>query len=61
MNKKDFVYRIKVCRKEAKESGLFLKLVNVDAENELEKERIFLVDEAIQLVKIFNKIIGSSS
>ena len=28
LSRKDFFYRIKVCRKEARESGLWLRLIN---------------------------------
>ena len=62
LSKKDFVYRIKICRKESKESRLFLKLVYTGESNkELDKDRSELIDEATQLLKIFNKIIESSS
>ena len=32
LSKKDFVMRVKICRKEAKESRYWLKLVNTDGE-----------------------------
>ncbi|MCW5906687.1 MAG: four helix bundle protein [Chitinophagales bacterium] len=60
LSRKDFSYRIKVCRKEAKESRLFLRLVFVGDKTELLEERENLCDEAMQLVKIFNKIIGTT-
>ena len=56
LSKKDFAYRIKISRKEAKESVYFLKLVDVENRVELEKERNVLVDEAQQLVYIFTSI-----
>ncbi len=53
ISKKDFVLRIKICRKEARESQLWLK--SLHTENTTEQSR--LIDEAKQLVKIFNAII----
>lgn len=57
-SKKDFRYRIKICRKEAKESRLWLKLLNIDESKELllEKQKN-LIQEALELVKIFNAIL----
>jgi four helix bundle protein len=60
LSKKDFIYRIKICRKEAKESQLFLRLLDIDNKNEYENERIRLVNEAMELVKIFNSIAEKS-
>ena len=39
LSKKDFLMRIKICRKEAKESKYWLKLVDTNNDAELEKER----------------------
>jgi four helix bundle protein len=55
-SKKDRVFRFKICRKESKESRLFLRLTECRAE--VVKERELLVDEATQLVRIFSTIIG---
>mgnify|MGYP003566072752 CR=1 FL=1 len=38
--------RIKICRKEAKESRYWLRLVDTDGDSELEKERVALEGEA---------------
>ena len=59
LSKKDFVMRMKICRKEAKESTYWLKLSepytkNVDL-------RTHLIDESTQLTKIFSAIIKKSS
>ena len=59
LSKKDFVMRIKICRKEARESRLWLKLLLVD--NTLASQRDALEDEAYQLVKIFNAIVNKST
>jgi len=53
----DLRYRIRVSRKESKESMHFLGLVDVFGDKELETERILLVDEAGQLRKIFSAML----
>ena len=56
LGKKDFVMRIKICRKEAKECGYWLKLVEV-GHPDLGKEREILLKESIELMKIFGSIL----
>ena len=51
-SKKDFLFRIKISRKEAKESAFFLRLIYETNGVEIEKEAIELHDEAVQLKKI---------
>ncbi|MEI8344053.1 MAG: four helix bundle protein [Candidatus Moraniibacteriota bacterium] len=60
LSKKDFVMRIKISRKEAKESIFWLRLIDVIENQELEKERIFLAQEATELMKIFGAILEKS-
>jgi len=60
LSKKDFVHRIKICRKEAKESRLWLKLFDIKNINELIKEQKKLVQEATELTKIFGSILEKS-
>jgi len=60
LSRKDFIYRIKICRKEAKESHLFLRLLDIGNKIELENEQLRLINEAIELVKIFNSIAEKS-
>ncbi|MDD5195678.1 MAG: four helix bundle protein [Candidatus Omnitrophica bacterium] len=55
LSKKDFAMRIKICRKEAKESRYWLELIE-PAENE-NVERENLVKEATELTKIFGSIV----
>lgn len=55
LSKKDFIYRIKVCRKEAKESTYWLKLLDTD--RELQKETKSLIQESKELTKIFGAIL----
>jgi len=57
LSKKDFKMRVKISRKEAKESVYWLKLVDVQNNSELEKQRLVLIDEATQLLKILSSII----
>jgi len=59
LGKKDFVMRIRICRKEAKECGYWLKLVEV-SDPDLVKEREILLEESIELMKIFGSILAKS-
>ena len=58
LSKKDFVLRIKICRKEAKESRYWLRLVEID--ETLPSERDALVQEAQELMNIFGAIVRKS-
>lgn len=58
MSKKDFVVRIKICRKESKESRYWLKLIQVKKEDE--EECKLLTIEATELMKIFGSIVEKS-
>ena len=60
LSKKDFLMRIKISRKEAKESAYWLRLINEtnDLENAAEASR--LIQEATELKKIFSAIIEKS-
>ena len=60
LSKKDFVHRIKISRKEAKESRYWLQLVDVSNKEILERGRKSLLHEAVELVKIFSSIIQRS-
>lgn len=59
LSKKDFYMRIKICRKETKETIYWLNLLDIENE-ELKKACIKLIDEATQLMKIFGSILTSS-
>ena len=61
LSKKDFVMRIKICRKEAKESRYWLKLIDTRDESAQEKERGYLVKEASELMNIFGAILSKST
>lgn len=54
---KDFCMKIKTCRREAKESAYWLRLVITDGLEEMEKERNELRQEAKEFVLIFNSIL----
>ena len=60
LSKKDFLMRIKICRKEAKESRYWLRLISTNGNNELEKERKYLENEAKELTHIFGSIVTKS-
>jgi len=60
LSKKDFIMRIKICRKEAKESRYWLRLVDTRDESAQEKERGYLVKEATELMNIFGAILSKS-
>lgn len=45
LSKKDFIMRIKISRKEAKETSYWLKLIYISNNKELETERADLVQE----------------
>jgi len=57
LSKKDFVHRIKISRKEVKESRYWLRLVDTNNDPELEKGRKELIREATELMKIFGSIL----
>jgi four helix bundle protein len=60
LSKKDFIHRTKICRKEAKESRYWLRLIDTNEDPELEKERQRLILEATELMNIFGAIIKKS-
>jgi four helix bundle protein len=57
LSKKDFIMRIKICRKEAKESRYWLRLIDTNAEPEHENKRENLEKEATELMNIFGSIL----
>ncbi|KKU28150.1 MAG: hypothetical protein UX80_C0035G0003 [Candidatus Amesbacteria bacterium GW2011_GWA2_47_11b] len=56
MSKKDFAMRVKICRKEAKETRYWLNLIEVSG-GELENEKLALAREVEELMKIFGSIV----
>jgi len=49
--------RIKICRKETKESRSWLQLFDADNITNLEKERNNLIKETTELMRIFGSIV----
>ena len=60
ISKKDFLMRIKICRKEAKESRYWLRLVDTADDAAREKYRNDLIREATELTSIFGAILRKS-
>jgi four helix bundle protein len=58
IGKKDFLMKIKICRREAKETCYWLRLLEVDGKLDAQQAR--LVGEAEQLMKIFGAIVRKS-
>ena len=60
LSKKDFVMRIKISRKEAKESRYWLPLLDTGDKQSLDKTRVALIQEASELMNIFGSIVRRS-
>ncbi|MBB6111446.1 four helix bundle protein [Mucilaginibacter lappiensis] len=54
-SRNDFSHRVKICRKEAKESILWLKLIDLNETQALKRDS--LIQEATELMKIFGAIL----
>ena len=59
LSRKDFVMRIKISRKEAKESGYWLQLTESTTDEQI-IEKKNLIQEAMELTKIFGSIVEKS-
>lgn len=60
LSKKDFIYRIKICRKEAKETALWFRIMRKTNTPEYTEQIEKFYNEAIELKKIFSAIINKS-
>jgi four helix bundle protein len=60
LSKKDFLMRVKIYRKEAKESRLFLRLLDAGLAKDRVSSRDSLAKEARELTLIFSAIISKS-
>ena len=60
LSKKDFRLRIKISRKESKESRYWLRLVDAGTDPTVEAERLELIQESVELMKIFGAILRNS-
>jgi len=57
LGKKDFRMRIRISRKESKESTYWLRLLDTQEDPELDTERTALVQESTELMRIFGAIL----
>ena len=60
LSKKEFRMRIRIARKETRESHYWLRLLDMQGASPLEKERHELLREAEELAKIFGAILRNS-
>jgi four helix bundle protein len=61
LSKIDFYHRVKICRKEAKESRSWLKLIDSESNPELNQTINKLIQESEELMKIFGSIITKAN
>lgn len=57
ISRKDYYHRVKICRKEAKESRLWIRICEPRKQTDQEKEQKELIDESVELTKIFGSIL----
>ena len=57
LSQKDFLHRIKICRKEAKETMCWLELLAPACASVMEEKRLVLLQEAKEFMMIFGSII----
>lgn len=60
LSKKDFYYRIRVCRKESRESEFWLNRV-INSNPNMKERTLPLAQEAREYVLIFSKILQSAN
>jgi four helix bundle protein len=60
LSKKDFRMRVRISRKEVKESRYWLRLLDTDGKIQQEQERQWLIGEATELMNIFGEILRKS-
>ena len=61
LSKKDFGMRIKICRKESKESGYWLRLIDTEGKAFLDREQSELIQESRERTNIFGAILQKTS
>lgn len=61
LGKKDFVMRIKIAKKETRETIYWLELLNCNNDEKLATKREFLIQEATELMKILGSIATKSA
>ncbi|MFQ5797140.1 MAG: four helix bundle protein [Bacteroidota bacterium] len=57
LGKKDFMMRIKICRRESKESGYWLRLIRDTNADDFIGAASMLINETVELKKIFSSIL----
>ncbi len=57
LSKKDFIMRVKICRKEIKESRYWLRLIELDDGMGNEDKKDNLINESTEIMKIFGAIL----
>jgi four helix bundle protein len=57
LSKKDFRMRIRISRKEAKETRYWLRLLETNSADPLETERAALIQESLELTRILSAIL----
>lgn len=60
LGKKDFKMRLKISRKEAKETRYWLRLLDTGSEPAIEQERQAMIKEGDELLRILSAIINKS-
>jgi four helix bundle protein len=60
LSKKDFIYRTKICRKESKETALWLRIMQKTNGSQFGEQIKIFYKEAVELKKIFSSIIIKS-
>lgn len=60
LSKKDFIMRIKICRKEAKETAYWLRLIVETNDEKYSQDGKKLFNEATELKRIFSSILVKS-
>jgi four helix bundle protein len=60
LGKKDFRMRIRICRKESKESRYWLRLLDTGDAPTVNAERDSMIQESTELMKIFGAILRKS-
>jgi four helix bundle protein len=59
LSKKDFLHRLRISRKEAKESAYWLRLIVETNDEQFKKEGEALINEAVELKKILSSMLKS--
>ncbi len=57
LGRKDFLMHVKICRKEAKETGYWLSLLDLPENEGIKAEQALLVKESVELTRIFGAIV----